>query len=124
MTFDVKRAASLLIEGRRERRQAEPFASGPASAEDAYAVQDAVARRLGPLGGWKVGAKAPGETPMVAPLLAELVRPSPADWPSSSLYMIGIEAELAFRLGHDVAPRSGPVPRDEIWASISSVHAA
>jgi 2-keto-4-pentenoate hydratase len=124
MTFDVQRAALLLIEGRAERRQVEPFASGPAGAEDAYAVQDAVARRLGPLGGWKVGAKAPGETPNAAPLLAELVRPSPADWPSSSLHMIGIEAELAFRLGRDVEPRSGPVPRDEIWASIALVHAA
>lgn len=124
MTFDVERAASLLIEGRRERCQAEPFASGPASADDAYAVQDAVARRLGPLGGWKVGAKAPGETPNAAPLLADLVRPSPANWPASSLHMIGIEAELAFRLGRNIDPRNNPLTRDEIWASVASVHAA
>src|SRR5690349_22350039 len=73
VTFDIERAASLLLEGRRQHRQVEPFAPGPASADDAYRVQDAVARRLGPLGGWKVGAKAPGETPNAAPLLAELI---------------------------------------------------
>jgi 2-keto-4-pentenoate hydratase len=124
MTFDIERAASLLVEGRRQRRQVEPFAPGPASADEAYAVQDAVVRRFGALAGWKVGAKAPGETPNAAPLLAELVRPSPVEWPSSSLHMIGIEAELAFRLGRDVEPRNAPVSRDEIWASIESVHAA
>jgi 2-keto-4-pentenoate hydratase len=124
MGFDVERAASLLVEGRRRHRRVEPFFPGPAGADDAYAVQDAVARRLGPLGGWKVGAKAPGETPNAAPLFAQLVRPSPADWPSSSLHMIGIEAELAFRLARDVEVRSEPMPREEIWRSIASVHAA
>jgi 2-keto-4-pentenoate hydratase len=124
MRFDVERAASLLIEARQRRRQIEPFASGPAHAHDAYAVQDAVAQRLGPVAGWKVGAKGPGETPNAAPLLADLVRPSPAEWPSSSLHMIGVEAELAFRLGKDVEPRSHPWSREEIWSAIDTVHAA
>lgn len=124
MSFDVGRAASLLVEGRKQHRQIEPFSPGPANAEDAYAVQDEVARRLGPLGGWKVGTKAPGEIPNAAPLFADLVRPSQADWPSSSLRMIGVEAELAFRIGREVEPRSEPIPRDEIWAVIASVHAA
>jgi 2-keto-4-pentenoate hydratase len=87
-------------------------------------VQDAVAQRLGPIEAWKVGAKAPGQIPNAAPILAGLVRPSPADWPGASLHMIGIEAELAFRLGRDVPPRDGPLKRDEIWAAVESVHAA
>jgi 2-keto-4-pentenoate hydratase len=124
MSFDVERAASLLVEGRRRHRQITPFAPGPAGAEDAYAVQDAVARRLDTVGGWKVGAKAAGEIPNAAPLLSDLVRPSPAEWPSSSLHMIGIEAELAFRLGRDIEARREPVARDEIWNAIASVHAA
>jgi 2-keto-4-pentenoate hydratase len=124
MDFDVERAASLLLQARRQHRQATPFAPGPERAEDAYKVQDAVARHMGPVAGWKVGAKAPGQIPNAAPLLAALVRPSPADWPSSSLHMIGIEAELAFRLGRDVAPRDVPVGRDEVWAAVESVHAA
>jgi 2-keto-4-pentenoate hydratase len=124
MAFDVERAASLLVAARREHRQIEPFTPPPSEAEEAYAVQDAVTRRLGPLGGWKVGAKTLGATPNAAPLLADLVRPAPADWPSSSLHMIGIEAELAFRLCRDVEPRSDPVKSDEIWAAIQTVHAA
>ena len=124
MNFDVERAASVLVAARQQHRQVEPFQPGPARTEDAYAVQDAVARRLGPLAGWKVGAKAPGETPNAAPLLAGLVRPSPADWPSSSLHMIGIEAELAFRLGQDVEARTEPMDRHEIWDSIATVHAS
>jgi 2-keto-4-pentenoate hydratase len=124
MRIDVERAASLLVKARREHRQITPVAPGPARPEDAYAVQDAVARRLGPVAGWKVGARAPGQVPNAAPLLAALVRPSPADWPSSSLHMIGIEAELAFRLGRDVPPRDAVVGRDEIWGAVESVHAA
>jgi 2-keto-4-pentenoate hydratase len=124
MPFDVERAASLLVAARREHRQIEPFTPPPSEAEEAYAVQDAVTRRLGPLGGWKVGAKAPGATPNAAPLLADLIRPGPADWPSSSLHMIGIEAELAVRLGRDVEPRSDPIESHEIWAAIETVHAA
>lgn len=124
MGFDVERAASILLEGRRQRRLIEPFTPGPAGPEEAYAVQDAVARRLGPVGGWKVGAKAPGETPNAAPLLCELMRTSPAVFPADTLHLIGIEAEIAFRLGRDIEPRSEPLPRDEIWASVQSVHAA
>jgi 2-keto-4-pentenoate hydratase len=124
MSFDVERAAALLVDARQQHRQVEPFAPGPTGVGDAYAVQDVVAQRLGPIGAWKVGAKAPGQVPNAAPILANLIRPSPADWPASSLHMIGIEAELAFRLGRDVAPRDGPLDRGEIWAAIESVHAA
>ena len=38
--------------------------------------------------------------------------------------MIRIEAEIAFCIGRDIEPRSEPLPRDEIWASVESVHAA
>ena len=124
MTFEIERAASLLVAARQEHRQIEAFAPEPSQAEEAYAVQDAVARQLGSLGGWKVGAKAPGATPNAAPLLADLVRPSPADWPSSSLHMIGVEAERAFRLGRDIEAPSGPLGAAEIWAAVESVHAA
>jgi 2-keto-4-pentenoate hydratase len=124
VSFDVERAAALLIEARASNRQIEPFAPAPASIAEAYAVQDAVARHLGPTGGWKVGAKSRDQTPNAAPLAASLVRHSPASWPASSLHMIGIEVEIAFRLGRNVLPRSGGVSRDEVWDAIASVHAA
>ena len=124
MTFDIDRAASILVEGRRQARLIEPFAPGPAGSDEAYAVQDAVASSLGSIGGWKVGAKAAGETPNAAPLLTSLIRPSPATWPSGSLSMIGIEAEIAFRLGRDIEPRTSSLGREEAWAAVASVHAA
>jgi 2-keto-4-pentenoate hydratase len=124
MSFDIERAAAALLAARTEHRLIEPFAPGPTDVDEAYAVQDAVVRTLGRIGGWKVGAKAPGETPNAAPLLADVIRPSPAAWPSSSLHMIGVEAEIAFRLGRDVEARTEPVPRCETWASVDSVHAA
>ncbi len=124
MTFDVERAAALLIEARSAFRQVTPFQPGPATPNDAYAVQDAVGSCIGRVDGWKVGAKAPGDTPNAAPLFADLMIPSRAEWSSSKLHMIGIEAELGFRLGRDIATRSEVVSRDEVWASIASVHAA
>ncbi|MFB9262423.1 2-keto-4-pentenoate hydratase [Bradyrhizobium erythrophlei] len=124
MTFDIQSAASMLIEARSTSRQITPFSPGPTTADESYAVQDAVAARVGPVVGWKVGAKALGDTPNAAPLMAGLVRASRAEWPSSAFHMIGIEAELAFRLDRDIAARSAPVSREEVWASIGSVHAA
>ncbi|KFC73086.1 2-keto-4-pentenoate hydratase [Bosea sp. LC85] len=124
MTFDIERAAALLIEARSQARQVTPFSPAPSTSDEAYAVQDVVASRIGAIGAWKVGAKAAGQTPNAAPVPSRLVRPGPTDWPSSSLHMIGVEAELAFRLGRDIPARSEPVSRDEIWASIESVHAA
>jgi 2-keto-4-pentenoate hydratase len=38
----------------------------PASAAEAYAVQDATMAQLGPVGGWKVGAKGPDTEPACA----------------------------------------------------------
>jgi 2-keto-4-pentenoate hydratase len=124
MSFDVARASALLSEAREARRQVVPFAPAPASEEEAYAVQELVVRRFGPAAGWKVGAKAPGTIPNASPLFSDIVRPSPANWPSASLHMIGIEAELAFRLGRDVGPSEKPLNAAQVWDAIASVHAA
>jgi 2-keto-4-pentenoate hydratase len=124
MHFRVDDAARLLVEARRQGRLVEPFMPGPPRPEDAYAVQDAVARHLGAVAGWKVGAKGPNETPSAAPLLADLIRPSPATWPSDALHMIGIEAEIAFRIGRDIEPRSEPLDEEEVCRAVESVHAA
>src|SRR5215204_2047481 len=93
--FDAEAAADLLVAARRKRRLLDVRGPAPATVEDAYRVQDEVARRLGPVAGWKVGAKGAGETPTAAPLLASFVRESPQDWPAATLGMIGIEAEIA-----------------------------
>lgn len=124
MTFDARRAAELLIAARRDVSQTTLPKPPPASASDAYAVQKIVAETFGPARGWKVGAKARSETPKTSPLFADIVRPAPAEWPAASLHMIGIEAELAFRLGRDIPVSDAPVAPGEVWNAIASVHAA
>ena len=61
---------------------------------------------LGAVAGWKVGAPGPSAMPNCAPLLADLIAPSPAHLSSERFRLRGIEAELAFRLGTTLAPRT------------------
>src|SRR3546814_6882211 len=65
-------AARLLLDSRNHRRPIEalPEYCRPATTAQAYAIQDAVADLLGPVGGWKVGAKGPDAQPNCAPLPA------------------------------------------------------
>ncbi len=121
--FDVEGMAASLLDARQRRTQ---FAvrRAPPHIDDAYAVQDAVARRVGTIGGWKVGAKTPIAEPTCAPLFGSQIGPSPAAWPAAGFHMIGIEAEVAFRLAREVAPESGPLGAEEVYAHVASAHAA
>ncbi len=43
-----------------------------------------------------------------------MIRPSPASYAAGELRLVGIEAELAFRLGRDLPPRSAPYDSAEV----------
>lgn len=122
----VERAAALLVEARRGRRTVPeiPAAFRPASLEEAYAVQDAVSRALGPVGGWKVGASSPAAEPRRAPLLASRLHEGPATLPAAEFRRIGIEAELALRVGRDLPARPAPYTREEALAAFDTLHPA
>lgn len=124
MPFDIAAAADLLIEAHRQGRRIAVPDTCPETAAEAFAVQDRVAQALGGVAGWKVGAKTPNDQPMAAPILAGLVRPGPAEWPASGLHMIGVEAEIAFRIGRDIPAGGAPLTLDDMRAAVSSVHAA
>lgn len=121
MTFSIDAAASALLAARRERRPIPADGPGPADAAAAFAVQDKVAESLGPTGAWKVGRSSPGGSFTAAPIAASLVRPSPCRWPAGELLRIGIEVEVAFRIGRDLPAAADP---DTVRAAIASVHAA
>jgi 2-keto-4-pentenoate hydratase len=87
----------------------------------AYAVQRAVARTLGPIGGWKVGAGGPEAPPSAAPLPASGIMAAPAILPAAYSDRL-VEAEIAFRLGADLPPRAAPYTRAEVLAAIASCH--
>jgi len=96
----------------------------PQSDLDAYQIQDAVTRQLGQvIGGWKVGAASPSTAAFCAPIYTSMIRPSPASYEAAELRLIGIEAEIAFRLGRDLPARAAAYERGEVTAE-ATLHPA
>jgi 2-keto-4-pentenoate hydratase len=93
----------------------------PETEAEAYAVQWAVARMLGPIGGWKVGASGPDAKPSAAPLPASGIMAEPALLSPAYTDRL-VEAEIAFRIGRDLPPRDAAYTREEVLAAIESCH--
>lgn len=95
----------------------------PASLQEAYAVQDAMAERLGPMGGWKIGAPRSDAVPMFGPMpLPFGFIASGQQLPGKRGRLRGVEAEIGFLLRRDLPLRELPYSRDEILEAIGSVH--
>lgn len=125
MTVDaVDAAAALLLQARRSREwlEALPATLIPQDQAQACAVQDAVMRGIGPVGGWKVGARGPEAAPNCAPLPRSLIFAQDEALPSGLLRLRGVEAEIGFMLGADMPPRTEPYTVDEVTGFIASVH--
>jgi 2-keto-4-pentenoate hydratase len=114
----VEEAARLLCEARGGSPVHElPQSCQPQSDADAYQIQDAVTRQLGQvIGGWKVGVASPTTAAFCAPIYASMIRPSPASYRATELRLIGIEAEIGFRLSRDLPPRAASYRRGEVTA--------
>ena len=106
------RAARMLVAARRERRLIErlPLDCRPGDLAAGYAVQAEVAGLLGAIGGWKIGAADPGNTPLHAPIFAQEIHPSGVTLAAKEFTGAIIEAEIAFRLLQDL--RVGDVAHD------------
>src|SRR5438046_2515629 len=116
---NVQQAAELLVEARRSGRPLDglPPALRATSAAQAWAIQDAVMALLGErAGGWKVGV-VDGVPPSCAPMFASLIRPSPLSIPAATVPLLGVEAEIAVRIGRDLPPRAEPYGRADILAA-------
>ncbi|WP_034296688.1 2-keto-4-pentenoate hydratase [Herbaspirillum sp. RV1423] len=126
-TQKIKAAADLLLAARNRKITLArlPDECIPADAEEAYAVQDLVSQALGPVGGWKVGAKAPGAQPSCAPMPAQFVFAAPYHFfDLLTAGSRGIEVEIALRMKHDLPPRSRPYTQEEVVAAVATVHPA
>lgn len=121
----VHEAAGLLLNARRGGAPLTelPASCRPETAADAYAIQDVVARELGGVGGWKVGAADPSAEPFCAPLPKSLMFATGHSFPAGSMRLRGVEAELAFTLAQDLPPRRAGYTTDEVVAAIRSIHA-
>ena len=74
----------------------------PVDAAAAYALQDALLERIGPIGGWKVGAKTPTAEPTCAPLPASGILPTGTNLQLIPSSLRGIEVEIALRVRRDL----------------------
>lgn len=105
---------------RREGRHIERLPEGCRPADDAagYAVQRQVMAALcgrgsdgdgaDGIGGWKIGAGAPDETPLHAPILRRDIHPSGVVLPAADFPDASVETEIAFRLRQDLPARGRP----------------
>lgn len=101
-----------------------PPALRPSDWKTAYAVQDALISRLGPVVGWKVGAADPQAEPFRAALTGQTVSLSPASVAHAGHAVLGVEAETVYRFDKALPPREKPYTEDEVLAAVGSVHAA
>lgn len=92
--------------------------------EEAYRVQDEVFAALWPGAGpvaWKAGGPSDKVEPTAAPIPPGNLLRSPASVAAADMQMIGVEAELAFRLARDLPPRSRPYSVRSVAAAIGEV---
>jgi 2-oxo-3-hexenedioate decarboxylase len=131
MTRDEAAAlASLLAAARREGRQVAPPAALPTTAEEGYAVGEAVAALLGwPRRGWKVAATTPemqrrlrATEPTRGPIYERFVQASPAVMAFAPLVDPIVECEIVLRLGSALPPRPEPWTAPEVRAAIAAAH--
>lgn len=126
--IDLQSAAELLLNARRTASPMTdlPVALQPASLEEAYFVQDALAHVLDPSAprAWKIGAPAPDAAPLFAPMISIWIQQDGATFDEPRLRLRGLEAEIAFLIGEDLPSRAEPYSRAEITAAIASCHPA
>jgi 2-keto-4-pentenoate hydratase len=104
----------------------------PRTREDGYAVQARLEPRSAfPLFGWKIAATSLAgqahinvDGPLAGRLLRERVCAPGAEIPFGSNHMRVIEAEFAFRMAADLAPRARAYGVDEVLAAVASLHPA
>ena len=132
----IQRAAQLLASQYRDGQlYAFDAESAPATTDEAYAIQAAfqqiMSQSKGPVAGYKIayttttmrqnsGISGPG----AGLVLADNVHNSPAAVNSADYLRLGIECEIAARLGEDLPASGAPYTRDRIESAVESVMAA
>lgn len=92
----------------------------PQDTPGAFALQDAIISRLGPVAGWKVAAGS-GPEPMCAPLPASRYFPDGAQLDGVKHRFVLVEVEVAVTLGADLNASASDA---DVEAAIASIHPA
>ena len=118
-------AAELLIEARKSGPiNGLPDNCRPTNISHVYAIHDIVAAKLGPVLGWKVGAKSATAEPVCAPLLAGTFYQSPVQLDPEKFTMRGMESEIAFHFASDLPARDEPYSKDQVLGAIDTAFPA
>lgn len=96
---------------------------GPATTAEAYAVQDAVIRTVGPRGGWKVSPLREGMA-RCSPIPARFFVDAPAQFDATFLTSSFAEVEIAVRFGADPLAGGRALTLAGIAGCIACVHPA
>ena len=121
----VTEAVKILYEARASgpTLDAFPDTCRPMALSEAHAIQAATALRLGEaIGGWKVGATPDGGVARGA-LLRSRMYETGARVTSSTVPLLGIEAEIAFRFERDMPPRGRAYAYEEVADAVSALPA-
>lgn len=116
----IEEAAKLFVMARRERRPLKglPPALQPVSFADAAAIQQVTAALLGETApAYKVAGTTP-ETAMWAPILGSTVQANPGRFPTALVPLLGIEAEIGYRLKDDITAADRSMTMDELDARV------
>jgi len=114
------------------RMAALPESMRPATRAEGYAIQALLERRSAyPLYGWKIAATSKAgqahiavDGPMAGRLLRERVRDDGGDVPFGRNHMRVGEAEFAFRMARDLAPREARYSIEDVLAGVATLHPA
>lgn len=120
----IGKAVKLLVDAHRFRKPAVAGGLELKTEAQAYRVQDAVFADLWPgvnPAAWKAGGPSDKVEPTAAPIAPERLLRSPASVAASSMNMVGVEAEVAFRLSRDLPPRAKPYSDRHVAAAVGEV---
>lgn len=129
------KAADLLLQARLNRRQLSklPDDSLPATLAEAYAIQEALTRRLlahygGQQAGYKIACTNEAaqrflnlDGPFHGPLLSALIHRSSAQLPATDFSMRAIEPEFGFEMAQSLPPRGEAYTREEVTAAVGAL---
>ena len=129
--------ANWLLAQHDGRHVFKPLTADLAGRDEAYLydVQDRLnARRMArgsTVAGYKIGLTTPvmqalchGDHPIAGVMFADMQRAAPTTVRAADFVRLGIESELAVRLGRPLPAKAGPISRDDVAASIVEVAAA
>lgn len=134
LTARHERAARWLLEAheRRETYRPLPEDLAPASAHDAYAIQDSFvalrAQKLGAIAGYKIALATAAmqafvgvDAPQAGRILHSTVRTSPARVRASDYVRLIVEFEVGVQLGDDLPAADAPFSRGRVSQAIAKV---